>query len=182
MTWALSDVDEVLIDAPTIQQRVAELGRLISLDYAGRNPLLIGLLRGTIFFMADLQRAISIPCQIDYLSVASYGPQARKSGVVRFMKDVDEDIGDRHVLLIEDVVDTGLTLRYVLRMLNGRNPASLAICALLDKPVRRLVNIDVAYCGFTIPDKFVVGYGLDYLQQYRNLPSICVLKKEVYLH
>jgi len=170
----------VLIDRDRLQERVRELGAAISRDYAGREPLLVGVLRGTAVFLADLLRAIDIHVVVDFIAVSSYGPSTHTSGVVRFLKDLDESIEGRDVILVEDIVDTGLTLRYILRNLRGRKPASLAICALLDKQARRLVDVEIQYKGFDIPDAFVVGYGLDYQQRYRNLPFICVLKPEVY--
>ena len=170
----------MLIDRDRLQERVRELGAAISRDYAGREPLLVGVLRGTAVFLADLLRAIDIHVVVDFIAVSSYGPSTHTSGVVRFLKDLDESIEGRDVILVEDIVDTGLTLRYILRNLRGRKPASLAICALLDKQARRLVDVEIQYKGFDIPDAFVVGYGLDYQQRYRNLPFICVLKPEVY--
>ncbi|MHB1416048.1 MAG: hypoxanthine phosphoribosyltransferase [Chloroflexota bacterium] len=175
-----NDIGDILIDRDQLQERVRELGAAISRDYDGRVPLLVGVLRGTILFFADLLRAINIHVEIDYIAISSYGPSTHSSGVVRVLKDLDESIEGRDVILVEDIVDTGLTLRYILRNLRNRHPASLAICALLDKQVRRLVDIDIQYKGFEIPDAFVVGYGLDYRQHYRNLPFICILKPEVY--
>ncbi|MDA8220080.1 MAG: hypoxanthine phosphoribosyltransferase [Dehalococcoidales bacterium] len=175
-----NDIGDVLIDRDRLQERVRELGAAISQDYDGRVPLLVGVLRGTILFFADLLRAINVHVEIDYIAISSYGPSTHSSGVVRVLKDLDESIEGRDVILVEDIVDTGLTLRYILRNLRNRRPASLAICALLDKQVRRLVDIDIKYKGFEIPDAFVVGYGLDYRQRYRNLPFICILKPEVY--
>ncbi|MCL5025696.1 MAG: hypoxanthine phosphoribosyltransferase [Chloroflexi bacterium] len=170
----------MLIDAPAIEARVADLGAAISRDYAGTIPLLVGVLRGCIVLMADLLRQITIPVNLDFIAISSYGPTTRSSGVVRIQKDLETSIEGRHVLLIEDIVDTGLTLGYTLRMLRSRKPASLAVGTLLDKPARRLVDIDLKYRCFEIPDKFVVGYGLDFDQLYRNLPFICVLRPELY--
>lgn len=170
---------EVLISAEEIQSRVREMGRAISRDYAGKNPLLVGVLKGVMLFMADLLRAISIPLTVDYMAISRYGPSAEALGVVRVIKDLDEGIQGRHVLFVEDIVDTGLTLGYILRLLGARQPASLRVCTLLNRPVRRLIDIDLAYKGFDIGDIFVVGYGLDYAQRYRNLPFIGVLKPEV---
>lgn len=175
-----NDIAAILLDRESIQARVRELGAAISRDYAGHVPLLVGVLRGTVVFLADLLRAIDIRVAVDFIAISSYGPTTHDSGVVRFLKDLDESIEGRDVILVEDIVDTGLTLRYILRNLRGRRPASLAICALLDKRARRLVDVDLQYVGFEIPDAFVVGYGLDYRQLYRNLPFICVLKPEVY--
>jgi hypoxanthine phosphoribosyltransferase len=176
------DIAKVLIDREQLQARVRELGEAITRDYQGRTPLLVGVLRGPVIFLADLVREIKLHIKMDFIAVSSYGPSAHTAGVVRFLKDLDESIEGRDVILVEDIIDTGLTLRYVLRNLRGRRPASLVICALLNKQVRRLLDIDVQYTGFDIPDVFVVGYGLDYEQRYRNLPYICVLKPEIYEH
>ena len=175
-----ADIADVLIDRERLQARVRELGAAIARDYAGRTPLLVCVLRGPILFLADLLRAVDIHVTVDFIAVSSYGPASHDTGVVRFTKDLDESLEGRDVILVEDIIDTGLTLRYILRNLRGRKPASLAICALLDKRARRLVDVDVRYVGFEIPDAFVVGYGLDYRQRYRNLPFICVLKPEIY--
>jgi hypoxanthine phosphoribosyltransferase len=175
-----SDIADILIDAGRLQARVRELGAAISRDYQGKTPLLVGVLRGTVIFLADLLRAIDIHVKVDHISISSYGPATRSAGVVRFTKDLEELIEGRHVILVEDIIDTGLTLRYITRSLATRRPASVAVCALLDKQARRLIDIDVQYKGFEIPDAFVVGYGLDYQQRYRNLPYIAVLKPEVY--
>lgn len=174
------DIASVLIDREQLQARVRELGAAITRDYQGRFPLLVGVLRGPVLFMADLLREIHLHVAIDFIAVSSYGPTSHTSGVVRLTKDLDESIEGRDVILVEDIIDTGLTLRYILRNLRGRKPASLAICALLNKQVRRLIDVDIKYKGFDIPDAFVVGYGLDYNQRYRNLPYICILKPEVY--
>ncbi|MBI4319556.1 MAG: hypoxanthine phosphoribosyltransferase [Chloroflexi bacterium] len=174
------DIGEVLITEEEIQSKIRELGAAISRDYQGRVPLLVGVLKGSALLIADLLRAISIPITLDFIAVSSYGPATRTSGVVRILKDLDHSIEGRHVLVIEDIIDTGLTLRYILRILRGRHPVSLEVGTLLDKPARRLVDIELRYRGFDLPDKFVVGYGLDYAQRYRNLPFICVLKPEVY--
>lgn len=174
------DVAEVLIDAPTLQAKVAELGALISSDYAGRQVTLVSVLKGALPFMADLMRAISIPVRIDLMEVSSYGGATETSGRVRILKDLSSPIEGEHVLIVEDIIDTGLTLNYLTQYLGGKDPASLRICTLLDKPARRLVDIELAYRGFEIPDRFVIGYGLDYDEIYRNLPYIGVLKPEVY--
>ncbi|MBA2255244.1 MAG: hypoxanthine phosphoribosyltransferase [Chloroflexi bacterium] len=177
----VNDVDEVLITEEQIRAKVAELGAMLSRDYEGRTVVLVSVLKGSLPFMADLMRAISIPAQIDLMEVSSYGGTATEtSGLVRILKDLSSSIDGRDVLIVEDIIDTGLTLNYLLRYLRGKNPRSLRICALLDKPARRLVEISIDYRGFTIPDKFVVGYGLDYGELYRNLPFIAVLKPEVY--
>lgn len=176
-----NDVAEVLLSEGQIRDKVAELGGRLSADYRGRDLTLVSVLKGSLPFMADLMRAISIPLQIDLMEVSSYGGAVTEtSGLVRILKDLSASIEGRDVVIVEDIIDTGLTLNYLLRYLRGKNPRSLRICALLDKPARRLVEIDIAYIGFSIPDRFVVGYGLDYGEFYRNLPFIAVLKPEVY--
>jgi hypoxanthine phosphoribosyltransferase len=176
-----ADVDEILLDEGAIQAKVAELGARISLDYAGRQLTLVSVLKGSLPFMADLMRALTIPVRIDLMEVSSYGGTATESsGLVRILKDLSSSIEGHDVLIVEDIIDTGLTLNYLLRYLRGKNPATLRICTLLDKPARRLVDIPVDYIGFTIPDRFVVGYGLDYGEFYRNLRHVGVLRPEVY--
>jgi hypoxanthine phosphoribosyltransferase len=175
------DVGEVLITSEQIQAKVSELGAVLSRDYAGSELTLVSVLKGALPFMADLMRSISIPVQIDLMEVSSYGGATTEtSGLVRILKDLSSSIEGKDVVIVEDIIDTGLTLNYLLRYLRGKNPRSLRICALLDKPARRLVDIDIDYRGFTIPDQFVVGYGLDFGEVYRNLPFIGVLKPEVY--
>ncbi len=159
-----------------IQQRVADLGRQISSDYAGRSLVLVSVLRGSIFFTTDLARHIRLPLAMDFLSISSYGEGSE--GVVRITKDLEENIAGKDVLLVEDIVDTGFTLKYLLRSLQSRTPASLEVCTLLDRKARRIIEIDLKYVGFEIPDKFVVGYGLDYKQQFRNLPYIGVIQPD----
>lgn len=176
----LDCIDHTLISADQIAQRCAELGATLSEDYAGKDLLVIGVLKGVALFLGDLFREVSIPCDLDFMAVSSYGASTRSSGVVRILKDLDETVTGRHILIVEDIIDTGLTLSYLVRLLLERRPASLEICSLLDKPARRLVDVPVKYVGFTIEDKFVVGYGLDYNQKFRNLPFIGVLKPEVY--
>jgi hypoxanthine phosphoribosyltransferase len=176
----MGDVKEVLIPSEEIQAKLAEVGGLITEDYRGRPPLLVGVLRGAVVVLGDLMRSVDLPCEIDFMDISSYGAGTSSSGVVRILKDLEEDITDRHVLIVEDIVDSGLTLSYLTRALHARKPASLEIFALLTKPSRRKVEIDVKYLGFEIPDEFVVGYGLDYAGAYRNLPDICVLKPEVF--
>lgn len=176
--WVADDIAEILIPEADIQAKVRELGEKISSDYAGRDLVLISVLRGGFIFLADLCRAIALPVTIDLMAVSSYGPGARPSGVVKILKDLDESIAGREVLVIEDIIDTGLTLSYLLRNLEPRAPASLKVCVLLDKPARRIADLPIAYRGFEVPDKFVVGYGLDYRQMYRNLPFIATLTKE----
>ncbi len=173
------DVSEVLLSAAQIEQRVLELGQAISQDYAGLNPVLVGVLKGVLFFMADLLRAITIPVEVDFMAVSSYSPQSRDQGLVRLEKDLEIPLDGRHVLFIEDVIDTGLTLRYLLRNLRTRQPASMEVCVLFDKPHQRLINIPIKYKGFELPDRFVVGYGLDYRERYRNLPFLGLLKAQV---
>ncbi|MEA3406486.1 MAG: hypoxanthine phosphoribosyltransferase [Chloroflexota bacterium] len=172
------DIAETIYDEETIQKRIAELGRRISQDYAGKNPLLVGVLSGVVLFMADLLRYITIPVTVDFMAISHYQPKA-ESGSVRITKDLDHAISGRHVLFVEDVIDTGLTLNYLLRTLSTRHPASLEVCVLFDRPYRRLIDIPLAYHGMELPDRFVVGYGLDAGGLYRNLPYIGVLKEDV---
>jgi hypoxanthine phosphoribosyltransferase len=177
----LADIGEVLIPEDRIAAKVAELGEQITADYEGRTLTLVSVLKGSLPFMADLMRSIDLPVRIDLMEVSSYGGTATESsGLVRILKDLSASIEHEHVLIVEDIIDTGLTLNYLVRYLRGKNPASLRICTLLDKPARRLVEIPVDYIGFTIPDQFVVGYGLDYGEIYRNLKFVGVLKPEVY--
>jgi hypoxanthine phosphoribosyltransferase len=169
---------EIVVQADDLRHRVSELGEQISRDYAGRKLLLIGVLKGAIFFIADLMRHIDLDCEVDFMAVSSYGSSTDSSGVVRILKDLDEPIEGRDVLIVEDIVDSGLTLSYLLRNLGARDPASLNVCALLTKPDRLKVDLDLRlkYVGFEIPDRFVVGYGLDHDQQLRNLPYVAALK------
>ncbi len=180
MSSMMGDVSKVLITSEQITEKVREMGERITQDYAGERLLLVGVLRGAVVVMGDLMRCINLPCEIDFMDISSYGSGTSSSGVVRILKDLEEDITDRHVLIVEDIIDTGLTLSYLLRSLQARKPASLEICALLTKPTRRRVELDVKYLGFEVPDEFVVGYVLDYAGAYRNLPDICVLKKEIF--
>jgi hypoxanthine phosphoribosyltransferase len=168
-------VTEVLIDRDVLQRRIEELGEEISTDYAGRDLLLVGVLKGAVFFMADLMRNLTIPCEIDFMAISSYGDSTDSSGVVRILKDLDINIEGRDVLIVEDIIDSGLTLSYLMRNLEAREPASLEICALLTKPDRREADVPVRYVGFEIPNRFVIGYGLDYAERYRNLPYVGVL-------
>ncbi len=172
-------VSEVLIDEDRLRARVVELGEEISADYAGRDLLLIGVLKGAVFFMADLMRTLGIPCEIDFMAISSYGAQTDSSGVVRILKDLDINIEGRNVLVVEDIIDSGLTLQYLMRNLEAREPASLEVCALLTKPDRREIDVPVRYIGFEIPNRFVVGYGLDFAERYRNLPYVGVLNSEL---
>jgi hypoxanthine phosphoribosyltransferase len=173
-------ITQILYTSEQIHQRIFELGAEISRDYEGCNPLLVGVLKGVFPFMADLMRMITIPMEVDYMAIASYSSAMREQGVVRLQKDLEEPIVDRHVLFVEDVVDTGLTLHYLLRSLKARKPASLKVCTLFNKPRRRLIDLPLQYVGFDLPDKFVVGYGLDYREKYRNLPFVGLLSPEVF--
>ncbi len=172
-------VGGVLIDQERLQSRVAELGAEISNDYVGRDLLLVGVLKGAVFFMADLMRAITVPCEIDFMAISSYGASHDSSGVVRILKDLDLNIEGRHVLVVEDIIDSGLTLSYLVRNLESREPASLTVCALLTKPERREIEVEVRYVGFEIPNRFVIGYGLDFAERYRNLPYVGVLADDL---
>ena len=172
-------VTDILIDRDTLQRRIAELGEEISADYAGRDLLLVGVLKGAVFFMADLMRGLSIPCEIDFMAISSYGDSTDSSGVVRILKDLDINIEGRDVLVVEDIIDSGLTLSYLIRNLEAREPASLEICALLTKPERREIEVPVRYVGFEIPNRFVIGYGLDFGERYRNLPYVGVLDQDL---
>jgi hypoxanthine phosphoribosyltransferase len=172
-------VGEILIDEHSLAARIAELGREISEDYAGRDLLLLGVLKGAVFFMADLMRHLTVPCEIDFMAISSYGASTDSSGVVRILKDLDINIEGRHVLIVEDIIDSGLTLSYLVRNLESREPATLEICALLTKPERREIDVPVRYTGFEIPNKFVIGYGLDFAERYRNLPYVGVLHEEL---
>lgn len=171
-------LEHVLIPAERIQEHVQTVGKAISEDYAGRNPLLVGVLKGVLFFMADLLRSITVPVEVDFMAVSSYSPEASSKGLVRLVKDLETPIAGRHVLFVEDMIDTGLTLGYLLRNLEARNPASLHVCALFTKDKLRLIDIPVRYQGIPLPDRFVVGYGLDYRERYRNLPFVATLKPD----
>jgi len=180
-SWPGGDeIVEILISAEDIQERVRELGAAISRDYAGVEPRLIGILKGVTPFMADLMRAIPIPVSTDFMAILKYDPLAEGKPAARLIKDLDSTITGKHVLLVEDIIDMGLTMQYVLQLLKGRNPASLKVCTLFNKPAHRVVDLPLDYTGFDLPDVFVVGYGLDYKQKYRNLPYLAVLKPEVY--
>lgn len=174
------DIEETLISEADLQARVRELAAAIQRDYVGKDLVLLGILRGAIMFMTDLARQLSMPLNMDFMAISSYGNATESSGVVRILKDLDDAIEHKHVLIVEDIIDTGLTLRYLMEILENRNPASLAVCALLDKVKEREKLIAPMYTGFEIPDRFVVGYGLDFAQKYRNLPYIGVLKPSVY--
>jgi len=175
-----ADLEEVLISAERLQQRIAELAAEIDRDYAGRELLLVGVLKGAVMVMADLARAIRLPVEMDWMAVSSYGSGTRSSGVVRILKDLDSDITNRHVLLVEDIVDSGLTLSWLVQNLQSREPASLRVCVLLRKPTAAQMDVEAAYTGFDIEEKFVIGYGLDYAERYRNLPFIGTLAPHVY--
>ena len=172
-------VGEILIGEQELQARISELGVEISGDYAGRDLLLVGVLKGAVFFMADLMRELTVPCEIDFMAISSYGAGTDSSGVVRILKDLDINISGRDVLVVEDIIDSGLTLSYLMRSLKARKPASVEICALLTKPERREVEVPVAYVGFEIPNRFVIGYGLDFDERYRNLPYVAVLHPDL---
>jgi len=175
-----SYIEEILVPSDKLQARVAELGAAISRDYVGKDLLLLAVLKGSVLFLADLMRQIAVPHEIDFMATSSYGSAFESSGVVRILKDLDQSIEGRDVLVVEDIIDTGRTLDYLVRILRARQPRSLEICTLLNKSARREVNVPVKYVGFDIPDRFVLGYGLDFKQQYRNLPYVAVLAQQVY--
>lgn len=172
-------IDRVLLSEDQIRTRVAELGARISKDYGDQEVLLVGVLKGAVIFIADLARAMTCPVNLDFMAVSSYGSATKTSGVVRILKDLDEDIRDRHVLLVEDILDSGLTVRYLLKLLRSRGPASLEVCTLLAKEGKQRVPIECRYVGFNIPDQYVVGYGLDFDEQFRNLPYVATLKPDL---
>ena len=175
-----NDIQEILVTEQQLQQKIQELGAAISRDYAGKDLLLVAILKGSVVFMADLMRAVTIPCNIDFMVVSSYGKGTSTSGLVKIVKDLDQDLNGKHVLIVEDILDTGDPLSNLVPMLKMRNPASVKICTILDKPSRRKADIEADYRGYQIPDEFAVGYGLDYAENYRNLPYVGVLKREVY--
>ncbi|MFN8162663.1 MAG: hypoxanthine phosphoribosyltransferase [Solirubrobacterales bacterium] len=168
-------IGETLVTQEELQRRIAELGREVSRDYAGRELVMVGVLKGAVLFLADLMRSVDVPCEIDFMAVSSYGSQTDSSGVVRILKDLDASIEGRHVLIVEDIIDSGLTLHYLMRNLRARNPASLEVCALLTKPERLRVDLSPRYVGFEIPNRFAIGYGLDHAQRYRNLNYVAAL-------
>ncbi|MGI6091963.1 MAG: hypoxanthine phosphoribosyltransferase [Veillonellaceae bacterium] len=176
----LNDIEKVLISQEELASRIKAIGEEITADYAGKEILMIGVLRGAVIFMADLARAIKVPVAIDFMAVSSYGSSTTSSGIVRILKDLDEEVQGKHLLIVEDIIDSGLTLKYLLENLKSRKPASVKICTLLNKPERRKADVEISYNGFIVPDEFVVGYGLDYAEKYRNLPFIGVLKPEIY--
>jgi hypoxanthine phosphoribosyltransferase len=169
-------IGEILVQADDLRHRVTELGKEISRDYAGHDLLLVGVLKGAVFFLADLMRELEVPCEVDFMAVASYGSATQSSGVVRILKDLETPVEGREILIVEDIVDSGLTLQYLLRNLEAREPRSLEVCALLTKPARREIDLPIRYVGFEIPNKFAIGYGLDYDERYRNLPYVAALK------
>lgn len=175
-----NDILTVLYSEEEIRSKVKELGQAISKDYAGKTPLIVSVLKGSFVFMADLVRSIDVPCTIDFMSVSSYGNGVKTSGEVKIIKDLDEKLEGRDVIVVEDILDSGVTLSYLLEILKARGPKSITICTFLDKPTRRKSQVDVKYRGYEVPDEFVVGYGLDYAEKYRNLPYLGVLKPEVY--
>ncbi len=174
------DIGSVLLSESQLQEMVAQLGRRISEDYRGKNLLMVSILKGSVVFMSDLMRHITIPCRIDFMSVSSYGSGVKTSGIVKIVKDLDIPLGGYDLLVVEDILDSGMTLQYILELLQARGPASIKLCTLLDKPERRKVDIKADYVGCQVPDEFVVGYGLDYDEKYRNLPYVGILKPEVY--
>ena len=174
------DIDHILFSEEQLKARVREIAGQIDRDFAGKEPMLISVLRGSFIFMADLMRSITLPCTVDFMAVSSYGKGTKSSGQVQITKDLSEDISDRHIIVVEDILDSGNTLSYLLQILQARHPASMKLCTLLDKPDRRIKPVHVDYSGFSIPDEFVVGYGLDFAEKYRNLPYIGVLKPCVY--
>lgn len=175
-----NDIDRVLVDRAQISMTVARLGDEISRDFKGKNPILVSVLKGAFIFMADLVRQISIDCSLDFMSVSSYGSGIHTSGEVRIIKDLDTNIEGRHVIIVEDILDSGLTLTNLIKLLEARRPASLSLCSLFDKPERHVAQVRLDYKGMEVPNEFIVGYGLDYNEKYRNLPDVCVLKPEVY--
>lgn len=176
----IGDLKEVLLDENTIITKIKEIGESISRDYRGKELVLVGVLKGSVMFMSDLMKNITIPCCMDFMAVSSYGAATETSGIVRILKDLDYQIEGKHVLVVEDIIDSGVTLKYLIEYLRSRKPASLEIACLLNKPERRRVEIEVKYEGFKVPDYFLVGYGLDYAEKYRNLPYVGILKEEVY--
>jgi hypoxanthine phosphoribosyltransferase len=176
------DIDHILVSEDELQISIGNIARQLEEDYEGKELVLVGVLKGAVMFIVDLARSTHLPVTLDFMAVASYGASTETSGIVRILKDLDNSIEGKHVLIVEDIIDSGLTLNYILETLRTRNPASLKVCALLNKPARRRVDVPVDYICFNIPDEFVVGYGLDYNQIYRNLPFVGVLKPEVYTH
>lgn len=180
MSGMRDDIETVLLSEEQLQKRTAELGALISKDFEGKDPLFVGVLKGCFVFMADLMRYVTIPCSMDFMAVSSYGNQTKTTGAVKINKDLNQDIEGRDIILVEDILDSGVTLHYLTEYLSVRKPASITIATLLDKPARRKAPVFATYAGFEVPDAFVVGYGLDFAEKYRNLPFIGVLKPEIY--
>ena len=174
------DIERVLISEQELAARIAELGKQVAADYADKDPIFLGILKGVVMFFSDMIRATPIPCQIDFMAVSSYGNGTSTTGAVKINKDLSQDIENRDVIIVEDILDSGVTLSYLTKYLQNRKPSSICIATLLDKPARRRADVQAKYVGFTVPDAFVVGYGLDYAEKYRNLPFIGVLKPEVY--
>ncbi|MEG0771160.1 MAG: hypoxanthine phosphoribosyltransferase [Clostridia bacterium] len=175
-----NNIEKVLYSEKELQDKVAELGAMISKDYEGKRLLLVSILKGSVVFMADLMRAITVPLEIDFMIVSSYGDNTKSSGNVKIVKDLDINVEKQNILIVEDILDSGITLSYIIKMLGQRNPESIKICTIFSKPDRRVADLKPDYCGFIIPDEFVVGYGLDYAQEYRNLPYLGILKREIY--
>ena len=176
-----NDIEKVLIDEVTLQSKIAELGAQVTKDYVGKNPLFICILKGAVLFMADLVQKVDTNLEMDFMAISSYGASTQSSGQVRILKDLDKSVEGRHVLIVEDIVDSGLTLSYIIKLLKERNAKSVKVCTLLEKPARRVTKVEMDYVGFKVPDEFVVGYGLDFAEKYRNLPFIGVLKEEIYI-
>lgn len=176
----IKDLKEILLDENKIKEKVVELGKRITQDYEGKELVLVGVLKGSVMFMSDLMKTIEIPCCMDFMAVSSYGAATESSGIVRILKDLDYPIEGKDILIVEDIIDSGITLKYLLEYLKARKPSSIEVACLLNKPERRRVEIEVKYLGFEVPDHFLVGYGLDYAERYRNLPCIGILKEEVY--
>jgi len=175
-----NDVQKILYSREELEIKIKDMGEKISIDYKGKDLVLIGVLKGSVMFMAELMKSISIPCSMDFMAVSSYGNSTTTSGVVRILKDLDDEIEGKHVLIIEDIIDSGTTLKYLMEYLRGRKPSSVEIACLLNKPERRRVELNARYIGFNVPDYFLVGFGLDFAQKYRNLPYIGILKEEIY--
>jgi len=180
MSDMMNDIREVLIPRAEVAAAVKRLGAELSRDYAGKTPIMITVLKGAFIFMADLVREVTVPCTMDFMAVSSYGSGTKTSGQVKIIKDLDTTIEGKDVIIVEDILDSGVTLSYLIELLEARRPASLRLCALFDKPARHKVNVHIDYRGIEVPDEFIVGYGLDYDEKYRNLPDICVLKPEIY--
>jgi len=176
----INDIKEVLLNEEAIKEKIKALGAQITEDYRGKDLILLGILKGSVMFMSDLMKEINLPCKMDFMAVSSYGDATQSSGIVKIIKDLDFEIKDKHILIIEDIIDTGITLKYLMKYLSARNPSSLEIVCLLNKPERRKEQLEVKYLGFDVPDHFLVGYGLDYAETYRNLPYIGILKESVY--